>query len=78
VVGVDEVVCARVPESERVHGLVRRSRTSAERMLLTTGFRSRQAERRSGSALTRERVHRTRARRAKTTAWPSACTSVRP
>jgi hypothetical protein len=45
VVGVDEVVCARVPESERVHGLVRRSRALVERMLLTTGFRSRQAER---------------------------------
>jgi hypothetical protein len=45
VVGVDEVVCARVPESERVHGLVRRSCASVERMLLTTGFRSRQAER---------------------------------
>jgi hypothetical protein len=56
VVGVDEVVCARVPESERVHGLVRRSRASAERMLLTTGFRSRQDERRLGSAHTRECV----------------------
>jgi hypothetical protein len=41
VVGVDEVVCARVPESERLHELVRRSRASVERMLLTTGFRSR-------------------------------------
>jgi hypothetical protein len=39
VVGVDEVVCARAPESERVHGLDRRSRASAERMLLMTGFR---------------------------------------
>jgi hypothetical protein len=78
VVGVDEVVCARVPEGERVHGLARRSRASAERMLLTTGFRPRQAERRSGSAHTRERVHRTRARRAKATAWSSACTGVRP
>jgi hypothetical protein len=77
VVGVDEVVCARVPEGERVHELVRRSRASAERLLLTTGFRSRQAERRSGSAHTRERVHRTRARRAKATAWSSSCTSVR-
>jgi hypothetical protein len=77
VVGVDEVVCARMPEGERVHELVRRSRASAERMLLMTGFRSRQAERRSGSAHTRERVHRTRARRAKATAWSSACTSVR-
>jgi hypothetical protein len=77
VVGVDEVLCARVPESERVHGLARRSRASVERMLLTTGFRSRQAERRSGSAHTRERVHRTRARRAKAIAWSSACTSVR-
>jgi hypothetical protein len=37
VVGVDEVVCARVPESEHVHGLVWRSRALAERMLLTTG-----------------------------------------
>jgi hypothetical protein len=45
VVGVDEVVCARVPESEHVHELVRRSRASVERMLLTTGFRLRQAER---------------------------------
>jgi hypothetical protein len=45
VVGVDEVVCARVPESERVHELVRRSRASVEMMLLMTGFRSRQAER---------------------------------
>jgi hypothetical protein len=78
VVGVDEVVCARVPESEHVHELVRRSRTSVEMMLLTTGFRPRQAERRSGSAHTRERVHRTRARRAKATTWSSACTSVRP
>jgi hypothetical protein len=78
VVGVDEVVCARVPESERVHGLARRSRASAERVLLTTGFRPRQAERRSGSAHTCERVHWTRARRAKATAWSSACTSVRP
>jgi hypothetical protein len=77
VVGVDEVVCARVPESERVHELVRRSRASVEMMLLMTGFRSRQAERRSGSAHTRERVHRTRARRAKATAWSSSCTSVR-
>jgi hypothetical protein len=41
VVGVDEVVCARVPESERVHELVRCSRASAERMLLMTGFRPR-------------------------------------
>jgi hypothetical protein len=41
VVGVDEVVCARVPESERVHELVRRSRASVERMLFTTGFRPR-------------------------------------
>jgi hypothetical protein len=78
VVGVDEVVCARVPEGEHVHGLAWRSRASAERMLLTTGFRPQQAERRSGSAHTRERVHRTRARRAKATAWSSACTSVRP
>jgi hypothetical protein len=39
VVGVDEVVCAHVPEGERVHGLARRSRASAERMLLMTGFR---------------------------------------
>jgi hypothetical protein len=77
VVGVNEVVCARVPESERVHGLVRRSRALAERMLLTTGFQLRQVERRSGSAHTRERVQRTRARRAKATAWSSACTSVR-
>jgi hypothetical protein len=77
VVGVDEVVCTRVPEGERVHELVRRSRASVDWMLLTTGFRSRRAERRSGSALTRERVHRTRARRAKATAWSSACTSVR-
>jgi hypothetical protein len=45
VVGVDEVVCARVPESERVHELVRRSRASVQMMLLMTGFRSRQAER---------------------------------
>jgi hypothetical protein len=45
VVGVNEVVCARVPESERVHGLARRSRASVEMMLLMTGFRSRQAER---------------------------------
>jgi hypothetical protein len=45
VVGVDEVVCARVPESDRAHGLVRRSRASVEMMLLMTGFRSRQAER---------------------------------
>jgi hypothetical protein len=37
VVGIDEVVCARVPESERVHELVRRSHASVERMLLTTG-----------------------------------------
>jgi hypothetical protein len=36
--GAGEVVCARVPESKRVHGLVRRSRASTERMLLTTGF----------------------------------------
>jgi hypothetical protein len=78
VVGVDEVVCARVPESDRVHGLVRRSRASVERMLLTTGFWSRQAERRPGSAHTRERVLRTRARRAKAIAWSSACTSMRP
>jgi hypothetical protein len=78
VAGVIEVVCARVLESERVHELVRRSRASVERMLLTTGFRSRQAERRSGSAHTRECVHRTRARRAKAIAWSSACTSVRP
>jgi hypothetical protein len=77
VVGVDEVVCACVPERERVHGLARRSRASVERMLLTTGFRPRQAEQRSGSAHTRERVHRTRARRAKVIAWSSACTSVR-
>jgi hypothetical protein len=77
VVGVDEVVCARVPESERVHELVRRSRASVEMMLLMTGFRSRQVERRSGSSHTRERVHRTRARRAKATAWSSSCTSVR-
>jgi hypothetical protein len=76
VVSTCEGVCARVPESERVHGLVRRSRASAERMLLKTGFRPRQAERRSGSAHTRERVHRTRTRRAKETAWSSACTSV--
>jgi hypothetical protein len=40
VVGVDEVVCARVPEGQRVHELVRRSRASAERMLLMTGFLS--------------------------------------
>jgi hypothetical protein len=40
VVGVDEVVCARMPESERVHELVWRSRASVERMLLTSGFRS--------------------------------------
>jgi hypothetical protein len=78
VVGVDEVVCARVPKSERVHELVRRSRASAERMLLTMGFRSRQDERRLGSAHTRECIHRTRARRARATAWSSACTSVRP
>jgi hypothetical protein len=39
VAGVDEVVCARVPESERVHELVRHSCASVERMLLTTGFR---------------------------------------
>jgi hypothetical protein len=39
VVGVDEVVCARVPESERVHRLAGRSRASAERMLLMTEFR---------------------------------------
>jgi hypothetical protein len=45
VVGVDEVVCARVPESENVHKLVRRSRASVEMMLLMAGFRSRQAER---------------------------------
>jgi hypothetical protein len=45
VVGIDEVVCAHVPESERVHELVRRSRASVEMMLLMTGFRSRQAER---------------------------------
>jgi hypothetical protein len=77
VVGIDEVVCARVPESERVHELVRRSRASVERMLLMTGFRSRQAERRSSSAHTRECVHQTRARRAKAAAWLSACTSVR-
>jgi hypothetical protein len=44
VVGVDEVVCARVPESERVHELVRRLRALVETMLLMTGFRSRQAE----------------------------------
>jgi hypothetical protein len=69
VVGVDEVVCAHVPESEHVHGLVRRSRASVERVLLKTGFRSRQAERRSGSAHTRERVYRTRARRARAIAW---------
>jgi hypothetical protein len=77
VVGVDEVVCACVPESERVHELVRRSRASVEMMLLMTGFRSRQAERQSGAAHTRERVHRTRARRAKAIAWSSSCTSVR-
>jgi hypothetical protein len=41
VVGVDEVACARVPESERVHQLVRRSRASAERMLWMTGIRPR-------------------------------------
>jgi hypothetical protein len=41
VAGVAKVVCARVPESERVHELVRRSRASAERMLLMTGFRLR-------------------------------------
>jgi hypothetical protein len=45
VVGVDEVVCARVPESEHIHELVRRSRASVEMMLLMMGFRSRQAER---------------------------------
>jgi hypothetical protein len=78
VAGVDEVVCAHVPESERIHELVRRSRASVERMLLMTGFRPRQAGRRSSSAHTRERVHRTRARRAKATAWSSTCTSVRP
>jgi hypothetical protein len=78
VVGVDEVVCARVPESERVHESVWCSRALAERMLLTTGSRSRQAERRLGSAHMRECVHRTRARGAKTTAWSSACMSVRP
>jgi hypothetical protein len=78
VAGAGEVVCARVPESEHVPGLVRCLRASAERMLLTTGFRPRQAERRSGSAHTRERVHRTRARREKATAWSSACTSLRP
>jgi hypothetical protein len=78
VVGVDEVVCTRVPESERVQELVWRSRASVEMMLLTTGFRSRRDERRLGSAHTRECVHRTRARRAKATAWSSACTSVRP
>jgi hypothetical protein len=76
VAGVGEVVCARVPESEPVHGLVRCSRASVERLLWTTGFRPRQAER-SGSTHTHERVHRTRARRAKATAWSSACTSVR-
>jgi hypothetical protein len=76
VIGVDEVVYARGPESERVHELVRRSRALAERMLLTTGSRSRQAERRLGLAHTRECVHRTRARGAKATAWSSACTSV--
>jgi hypothetical protein len=77
VVGVDEVVCARVPEGERVHELVRRSRASAERLLLTTGFRSRQDERlvRSGSPV--RTCPPTRARRAKATAWSSACTSVR-
>jgi hypothetical protein len=53
VAGTGEVVCARMPESERIHGLVRRLRASAERMLLMTGFQSRQAERWSGSAHTR-------------------------
>jgi hypothetical protein len=41
VAGVSEVVCACVLESERVHGLVWRSHASAERMLLTMGFRPR-------------------------------------
>jgi hypothetical protein len=41
VAGAGEVICARVPESERVHGLVRHSRASAKRMLLMTGFRPR-------------------------------------
>jgi hypothetical protein len=45
VVGVDEVLCARVPESERIHELVQRSRASVEMMLLMKGFWSRQAER---------------------------------
>jgi hypothetical protein len=45
VVGVDEVACTRVLESERIHELVRRSRASVEMMLLMKGFRSRQAER---------------------------------
>jgi hypothetical protein len=39
VAGAGEVVCARVPQSERVHGLARRSRASVERLLLMTGFR---------------------------------------
>jgi hypothetical protein len=78
VASTSEVVCAHVPESERAHWLVRCSRASVERMLLTTGFRPGQAERRLGSAHTRECVHRTRARRAKATAWSSACMSVRP
>jgi hypothetical protein len=34
-----------VPESEHVHELVWRSHALAERMLLSTGFQSRQAER---------------------------------
>jgi hypothetical protein len=58
VAGTGEVVCARLPESEHVHGLARRSRASAERMLLMTGFRPRRAERRSCSAHTRECVRR--------------------
>jgi hypothetical protein len=78
VAGTSEVVCARMHESERAHWLVRCSCASAERMLLTTGFRPGQSERRLGSAHTRERVHRTRARRAKATAWSRTCTSVRP
>jgi hypothetical protein len=44
VASAGEVVCARVPESKRIHGLVLRSHASVERKLLTTGFRSRQAE----------------------------------
>jgi hypothetical protein len=41
VVGAGEVVRTRVPESEHVLGLVWHSRASAERMLLTMGFRPR-------------------------------------